>query len=255
LGPIFGYLGGLWYTNKGKQYKKVQNNPRISTTGDIMKVNTIISSVIFLTASLICSGGVTASENQSSLSKMAAKAEFLRDQQKNDRYSMYEAINFANDIPYLLMLEEEFAKSPERLQTFLDHFNFAINDEVIPVYKSKRIMVRKDKPFTFSIIAKRGKLESLLALVKNSAQNWINSACVKALNLLRYRISYDCQLQKHNIHDDNTHLMGELIFEHPDMREIIKNPSNILSRIKNYLTWSEWFGLEAKLPELRYQDS
>lgn len=219
-----------------------------------MKVYKSIISVIFWAILVNSCGTTPATENPSTTSRMAAKAEFLKDHHRNERFSMYETVNFSNDIPYLLMLDEEFAKNPEHLKTFLDHFNFAINNEEIPVYKSKQIIVRKDKPFTFSIIAKRGKLESLLALVKTST-NWVNSACVKALNLLRYRISYDCQLQEHNIHDNNTHLMGELIYEHPDMREILKNPSNILNRVKKYLTWSEWFGLEAKLPELRYQNS
>ncbi len=219
-----------------------------------MKLCKSIMAVILGALVINSCGAFPNPQDSSSLSRMAAKAELLKDQQKNDRFSMYETVNFSNDIPEFLMLDEEFAQNPERLQTFLDHFDFTINNETIPVYKSKKILVRKDKPFTFSIIAKRGKLESLLALAKTST-NWISAAWVKALNLLRYRISYDCQLQKHNIHDNNTHLMGELIYEHPVMRDIIKNPLNILNRVKNYLTWSEWFGLEAKLPELRYQDS
>lgn len=219
-----------------------------------MKVNKSIISVIFW-AILVNSCGAYAIDNPSTTLRIAAQAELLKDHKKNQRFLLYETVNFSNDIPDFLMLDEEFAKNPERLQTFLDHFAFTINNEEIPVYKSKIVTVRKNKPFTFSIIAKRGKLESLLALVKTSTQNWVNSACVKALNLLTYRITYDCPLQQSNIHQNNTHFMADLIYDQPFMVEILKNPSNIMSKVKNYLTWPEWFGLEAKLPEIRYHDS
>jgi hypothetical protein len=164
--------------------------------------------------------------------------------------SLIKVITFINNIPQFLQLDGKFSdpQNPEyvELERFLKHFDFVINDQVIPVGRSVAITIRKDKPITFSIKVKRGKIESLLALVKTSTQDWFKRVYAKAANLLSFRISYDCKL-----HDnDNKISIDELVYQHSDMREILKNPSNIMDKIKKYLTWSEWFGIEAKLPDL-----
>ena len=189
------------------------------------------------------------SENITGNTKLAAITQAIYEQKvlkKDD--SLIKVVYFENNIPQFLQLDAEFSNQ-EYLDRFLTHFDFLINDQSIPVYESKAITIRKDKPITFSIKAKRGKLESLLALVKNSTKDWFKSVYAKAANLLSFCIRYDCVLHEDDIHYNRV-FMDELVYKHSDMREILKNPSNIMSKIKKYLTWSEWFGVEAKLPDL-----
>ena len=186
--------------------------------------------------------------------KLAAISQVIHEQKKpREDGSLLKLLHVKNSVPDLLKLDAEF-ENPQDLDRFLDHFEFLINGEVIPVYKSKPLIVRTDKPFTISIKAKRGKIESLLALIKSKTQNWLKQVYAKAANLLTVRISFDCPVQEHNI-QAGTIEMDELIYQHPVMRNILKNPSEFMNTVKPYLSWSEWFGLEAKLPELEYQDS
>lgn len=232
----------------------------ISITGDIMKVfkKIIITLLLALTAG---SGTLFADKIEaSSNTKLAAISQALREQRATQvDGSFLKVVFFENNIPQFLQLDEKFTdpKNPEyvELERFLKHFDFMINDQPIPVYESKAITIRKDKPFTFSIKAKRGKLESLLALVKTSTQDWFKSVYSKAANLLSFCIRYDCLLHEDDMHYNNRVFLDELVYKHSDMREILKNPSNIMNKIKKYLTWSEWFGVEAKLPDLQSQNS
>lgn len=182
--------------------------------------------------------------------KMAMLNDAIREQRlARAENSLIKMVHFKNTIPELLKLSDEFS-NPAYLDAFLKHFDFMINDQAIPVYESKAVAIRKDRPFTFSIKAKRGKLESLLAMVKNSTQDWFKTTAAKALNYISFGITYACQLNDQHIHND-TICMDELIYEHPDMREIMQDPSNIMNKIKQYLTWSEWLSIEAQLPDLK----
>lgn len=159
--------------------------------------------------------------------------------------SLIQMVHFKNTIPELLKLSDEFS-NPAYLDAFLKHFDFMINDQAIPVYESKAVAIRKDRPFTFSIKAKRGKLESLLAMVKTSTQDWFKTTAAKALNYISFGITYACHLNYQHMHNDII-CMDELVYEHPDMREIMQDPS----KIKQYLTWPEWRSVEAQLPDLK----
>jgi hypothetical protein len=196
-------------------------------------------------------------ENISSNTKLAAISKAIRDQKATkdtDTNSLLKVVYFENNIPQFLELDGKFSDpaDPEYIElgTFLKHFDFFIDGNPIPVYESRAITIQKGKPVTFSIKAKRGKLESLLALVKTSTQDWFKAVYSKAANLLSFAIRYKCLLHEDDIHYNNTVFMDELVYKHPDMREICKNPSSLMNKLKKYLTWSEWFGLEAQLPDL-----
>ncbi len=199
-----------------------------------------------LVAGTAGSGTLFANKTQASNNtKLAAISQAIREQRASKRDasdSPIKVVHFENNIPQFLQLDGKFSdpSHPEyiELEKFLKHFDFLIDGNPIPAYESRPIAIQKGRPFTFSIKTKPG----------------FSSPYAMAAILL-HGIKYNCVLHEDDIHHNNKIFMDELVYKHPAMREILTNPSSIMSKIKQYLTWSGWFGVEAHLPDLESENS
>jgi hypothetical protein len=220
----------------------------------------------FATITVIIPLALTGTINSDS-TRMAAVAQLLQRNQNPAKMcrenNLIKPITFQNNIPDLLKLQEEFGNNPDKLQEFLEGFSFTINGNEIPPYQEKVILVRKDKPFTFGITAKRGKIASSVALVKalistrmtnlkESFTDQIKNACTKLLDVVSINIKYDCPLEEHNL-DNNVQYMDELLFKQEEFVSVFKqiNFSTLWNWAKKHIDWPDGFSVSFKLPQLK----
>lgn len=231
----------------------------ISITGDIMKLFRKIIATL-LVALTIGQSNLFAEKDTANKTKLAAINQILHEQRTpREERNLIKSVYFTNDIREFLQLNDEFGQDPELLQRLLEHFSFTINGFEIKPGETKLIAIRSDKPFKFEMVAKScGKIASLVSLAKKTTQDWVKSTAINLLNLLSFRISYECPLHEHNLHHNNIHYMADLIYEHPDMVRVLNNPDpdNLFKIIKkNGVTWPEWFALSLQLPEINNSNS
>jgi hypothetical protein len=213
----------------------------------------------FITISLLAiiawAGTLFATEIETiNSTKVAAISQIMRKQNSTrencDEDSPLLLVKFRNGVPSLVALQKGFENIEYSKKLIAEHFDLMINNQIIQVNESKPLAIRTDKHFTVGIKLKRFKLASLLDYIKSSAQ----SVYAKVCNLFTLDVEFDCSIHKDLIYNGTIEI-DELLYLHPVVLEILKNPADILNKIKPYLTWSSWFGFKAKLPELKLNNS
>lgn len=201
-------------------------------------------------------------------SKVAAIAQFIREQGKHASVkatdlinkSVITAVKFRNNISDFLLLNDDFQKYPEKLQQFLDAFSFTINGYEIEPNQERVIPIITGKPFTFGITAKRGRIASSIAIVRAmledvqvSFTDHIKDACARLLNAVSVNISYDVPFEEQNLADGNVHYMDELIYRQPELVQAFENPSisSVWNWIKRHIDWPDGWTVSFRLPQLK----
>ncbi len=189
--------------------------------------------------------------------KLAAITQSLRERNAFTEKTIKQQslVSFNNNIRELLVLDDDLAKDPEMLEAFVDCLDFMIEDYPIKPGESKLIPLHKDKPFTISIVIKRGKMKALTELLKKrqdqkslqlttqekekSATDYLESLKINGANLLSAGVIWECTLPEQNHHSNNVQYIDEKIIEQPVMIKALSNVKNFAKIIwEHTVKWS-----------------
>jgi hypothetical protein len=168
----------------------------------------------------------------------------------------HKLVTFENDIIDLLNLSNNFKNNPGLPECIRQNLSFTINGHEILPNEKKTILIRKDKPFELSIIAKPSLIAGFKLSVSNlqaTMTDHIKFAFAKLLDILSLRFTCKCAFDEKYLHNNSIHYLGNILFEHQEVATFLQDPSleTLSNMVKTErISWS-WLDINVNLPQLK----
>ena len=222
-----------------------------------MKTNRVLSAFFVISLTFVncfAKQELASTLNEASLAKMAAATLSFS---KLNWNNLYVTASFYNDIIQFIMLSNRFEDDPESAQKIAHFFEYKINNDSIPLNEEKKLGMRKDIPFTVSLVTAPRQITPLVAFIKmkflnNNQETFADKVkfmCLKILDFLSFKVSFECPIEENG---DHFYSIAELFAAHEEVSKFLNGEKNFSDMIKKErISWPAWFDVTVKLPRLR----